>query len=307
MKFSSFLFLFLINLLAMGKGLEGQPIIPCTINQLDKRFGCIAACMMFQNEARYLKEWLEYHKVIGITHFYLYNNASTDHFWEVLKPYVMNGQVELFDVYQKTINVDEHNNLQREVYNHAVNLSRPHHQWLAILDSDEFICIPNERNLEKFLESYHYAAALIVNWVMYGSSGIEELSPSDLQIERFVYRAPANWEEHFSFKSIVRPNHVAQVDIHMCECNPNMQVYANHERFSHHPTFTTPPIDQIRINHYWWRDESYFQKVKRPRRSGWLSGYGNKEVDTRRQIYNSVFDGSILPCVEETRKNMTNN
>ena len=35
-------------------------------------------CAIFKDEARFLREWLEYHRLIGIEHFYLYNNFSTD-------------------------------------------------------------------------------------------------------------------------------------------------------------------------------------------------------------------------------------
>lgn len=300
-KILRIVFLALIGLCFTIEG--AQPITPCGINRSDKRSGYVAACMMFQNEGRYLKEWLEYHKNIGIAHFYLYNNASTDNFWEILMPYVMNGQVELFDLFEKTANVDEHNDLQRQVYNHAVNLANGRNEWLAIIDSDEFICMPHQKNLAKFLTSYLDAPGLVVNWVMYGSSGVDKLSPLDLQIDRFVYRAPDDWGEHFLYKSIVRPQYVVHADIHICEYPPGLAaVYANHQRFSHTPVFSSPPIDEIRINHYWWRDEQYFQEVKRPRRSGWLSGYSETEIDSRRQIYNSVFDPSMSPWVNKTRK-----
>jgi len=34
----------------------------------------ISLCLIFKNEAPFLKEWLDYHLSIGIDHFYLYNN-----------------------------------------------------------------------------------------------------------------------------------------------------------------------------------------------------------------------------------------
>ena len=42
----------------------------------------VSACAIFQNEAPYLKEWIEYHRLIGVEHFYLYNNGSTDNYDE---------------------------------------------------------------------------------------------------------------------------------------------------------------------------------------------------------------------------------
>src|SRR4051794_11337491 len=45
-------------------------------------------CAIFQNEAKYLKEWIEYHRLVGAQHFYLYNNRSTDHYMDILQPYI---------------------------------------------------------------------------------------------------------------------------------------------------------------------------------------------------------------------------
>ncbi len=57
-----------------------------------------AVCAMFQNEAPYLKEWIDYHhNVLGATYFYLYNNESQDNYEEVLAPYIEKGLVELIE------------------------------------------------------------------------------------------------------------------------------------------------------------------------------------------------------------------
>ena len=68
----------------------------------------LSICAFFKNEARYLKEWIEYHRLIGVDHFYLYNNGSTDDFKRVLNPYVRKGVVTL--VNWPTICPDEEEN-----------------------------------------------------------------------------------------------------------------------------------------------------------------------------------------------------
>lgn len=57
----------------------------------------LAICGIFQNEERFLKEWIEFHKLVGVQHFYLYNNNSTDNFIEILKPYLERGEIDLYD------------------------------------------------------------------------------------------------------------------------------------------------------------------------------------------------------------------
>lgn len=52
---------------------------------------------IFKNEALYLKEWIEFHRIVGVEHFYLYNNNSDDNYREVLEPYIKRNIVTLVD------------------------------------------------------------------------------------------------------------------------------------------------------------------------------------------------------------------
>ena len=57
----------------------------------------LAVVAIFKEEGRYLKEWLDYHLLAGVEHFYLYNNDSSDDYAEVLAPYVEKNLVTLTD------------------------------------------------------------------------------------------------------------------------------------------------------------------------------------------------------------------
>lgn len=43
----------------------------------------LIGCILFKNEARYLKEWLVYHQLAGFDHMYMYDHQSTDNSVEV--------------------------------------------------------------------------------------------------------------------------------------------------------------------------------------------------------------------------------
>ena len=90
----------------------------------------VSLCLIFKDEAPYLKEWLEYHILIGIDHFYLYNNNSTDNFVEILEPYIRSGKVTLTNWAQ--------NYSQIGAYEHCYNMSKNETHWLGYLDTDEF-------------------------------------------------------------------------------------------------------------------------------------------------------------------------
>ena len=57
----------------------------------------LAVCAIFREEAPFLDEWIAFHVGVGATHFYLYNNFSTDNYKQVLEPWIARGTVTLID------------------------------------------------------------------------------------------------------------------------------------------------------------------------------------------------------------------
>lgn len=46
-----------------------------------------------KNEAPYIIEWIEFHKLVGVDKFYIYDNESSDNLKELLQPYIKSGIV----------------------------------------------------------------------------------------------------------------------------------------------------------------------------------------------------------------------
>lgn len=82
-------------------------------------------------EAPYLKEWLDYHLLAGVDHFYLYDNDSPDNQAEVAAPYVKAGLVDYFYAPGKAAQMFTHND--------ALKNFRFFSRYFAIIDGDEFI------------------------------------------------------------------------------------------------------------------------------------------------------------------------
>jgi len=60
-----------------------------------RRSDSLAICVRLKNEALYLREWIEFHRIAGVGHFHIFDDGSTDGTIEVLRPYVEHGIVTL--------------------------------------------------------------------------------------------------------------------------------------------------------------------------------------------------------------------
>ena len=91
----------------------------------------LAVVAILKNEAPYLREWLDYHLLAGVDHFYLYDNESPDNQREVAAPYVKAGLVDYIPLPGKK--------MQMIAYSDAVNKFKYQCRYMAFIDLDEFI------------------------------------------------------------------------------------------------------------------------------------------------------------------------
>ena len=57
----------------------------------DRGGAYLAACTIYRDDAAYLAEWIEFHRLMGVERFFLYDNGSTDNHREVLAGYLAEG------------------------------------------------------------------------------------------------------------------------------------------------------------------------------------------------------------------------
>ena len=93
---------------------------------------------IYRNEARYMPEWIEFHRLLGVERFFLFNNRSTDDHLEVLAPYMEEGTVVWHDWPMFPG--------QREAYEQCLADHRHDARWIAFIDLDEFLFSPTGRS-----------------------------------------------------------------------------------------------------------------------------------------------------------------
>lgn len=257
---------------------------------------------IFRDEGPYLKEWIEYHKLVGVEHFYLFNNLSHDNFQEVLEPYIEEGVVELFHLPQKSENIYRWGHIQQRAYNTGLAKAKGKTKWLAIIDADEFI-IPLEKDtIVQALEPFEGACAVAINWALYGTSNVPEIVPGKLMIEMLKFKALPEFFENQFVKVIVRPEKVLKAK------GPH-QVYLKEGYIvdmEHQPVLgnMTDKVlyKHLRINHYWSRDEKYFREVKLPRSKtsggNWAKSM-KKQLEDLSLIHDDIMD-RFIPTLRTT-------
>jgi hypothetical protein len=159
----------------------------------------LVACAIFRDEAPFLAEWIAFHRLVGVDHFFLYDNGSEDEPESVLAPLLAEGCVTL-----KPWPIPFHLHAARKAYAECLEHVRDRARWLVCLDIDEFLFSPPHPSLIPVLREYEAHPGVLVRWQVYGSSGHEAASDEPV-IARFSRRAPSDWIRNRRVKSIVDP------------------------------------------------------------------------------------------------------
>jgi len=222
-----------------------------------KHFLSITAIV--KNEGIYFKEWIEYHRLVGVEKFYIYDNDSTDNTKEILKPYIEQGIVEYTYFPGKKA--------QKPAYRDCIKKYKYDSKWIAFIDLDEFIVPLENETVPEFLEQMPKTATqLCFGWINYGNSGFEK-QQDGLVIETFKHTPgkSANYGKY-----IVNPRDVRKPNVHKCKMLSGLTVDENMNtlrwydwQFDRAILKRGYSIQKIRINHYQIKSwEEYSKKCK---------------------------------------------
>ena len=239
----------------------------------------ISIVAIVRDEALNFPEWIEYHKIIGIDKFYIYDNESTDNTREILQPYIDAGIVEyIYFPGEK---------MQTVAYNHFLTHFKNETQWATTIDLDEFIVSKQEPFVSFLRKQNPNIAQILVPWVFFGSNGHIK-RPAGLVIENYTKRA-ARPRMH---KSIFNPR------LTLC-CNVHKHIVVGKT--------INPNMNDIMINHYFCKSWQDFEK--RASRGDAYRGHEFAAKTFNRAKFdqhdkNDVYDPFILQYVDRVKKNL---
>jgi hypothetical protein len=291
----------------------------------------LSLCAIIKNEGPYLQEWIEYHKMLGVEQFYLYDNESADNTQEVLEPYIDEGTVKYKFWPGHPVMI--------EALNDCLKTRKNESFWIGFVDPDEFIVPVKHNSIPEILKEYEEYGGLGINWIVYGSSGHEK-KPEGLTIENYTYRSNKNFSINCFVKTITNPRTSAKVFPHNSvyllknfpvaikilldmEANPKLNklrfinkilnkikdisyyaVTENKKKLSSgYSEYNS--VDIIRINHYFTRSKEEFIKKSLKGRpdvdkndSNWLRSMYFFESHDRNEVYDPI----MLPYVTKLKE-----
>lgn len=212
----------------------------------------IALCLFHKDENSYLPEWIDYHRHLGISQFYIYDNGSK------LMP-SPEPDIRVVD-----FSADQQQGKQSRAYFHCHSTFRAQHKWIGFLDTDEFIlgdiCQLLARSRPSWLSSVRQVS---ISTRLYGSNGHE------VRQQRQVGSYGECWMPNDHVKSFVhcgRPMRGVSPQPHSFPCY-GTSVNAHGEL---HEGPICPHIDEpVVIDHYYTRSRAeWAEKCQRGRGDG---------------------------------------
>jgi hypothetical protein len=209
----------------------------------------LSACLLYRDEAPYLREWIEFHRLVGFERFFLYDQESIDDHQSVLAPYLEDGTVVLH-----TLPFPKGDPLwvQRGCYVQCLEEHREDARWIAFIDIDEFVFSPTYRPVSELLPEYEHWPGVGINWAMFGSSG-HLTKPPGLVVENYLYRTD-NPDQNRHIKSIVDPTRALSCpSAHFFTYSSGFAVDENKKRLADDHFSESVSFERLRINHYYMK------------------------------------------------------
>jgi hypothetical protein len=156
----------------------------------------LALCLFVKDENDYLAEWLDYHLLLGVEHFFIYDNNSRRPIRNTVAKYVRRGLVTVENCADTTAG------RQCRAYAQCLQDHGREFFWIGFIDTDEFIVPTNGRTLPQFLRRYERYGALGIFWLCFGSNSLVRKHKRGV-LKSFIRRSHESFESNDHVKCIV--------------------------------------------------------------------------------------------------------
>ena len=239
--------------------------------------GKVAVCAIVRNENRYLREWIEWHKGLGVEKFFIYDNGhgNDENPRDVIGD---DPQVVIMDWR------DRDGNTQCEAYDECYREHGSEFDWMGFIDIDEFV--QSEMPLPDVLNMLQ-ADVVAFSWRMMTDNGLVHYDPRPVQ-ERFTQPAEDLKPESQFVKSFVRggiKDMSFDRDPHMPH-HPTLEVVNPDSGKAPQCSVGTGSREVAWIDHHFTKTaEEFAQKVKR----SWPAIHDERIIEKEKNAANHFF------------------
>jgi len=183
----------------------------------------IGVCIRAKDEQKLICDWVSHYLRLGFDRIVIYDNLSSPSVSTTL------GKAGLLrdEVFVKIDEVLTSN--QSAVYQECIDQNKDL-DWLLLCDADEFLwlkpisgnftikdilaCLPDD------------CCTLLINWLVYGTGGLQTYDASKSVFEQFIMRERYNHFWNRFVKSFVRPRLIHEIGNVHITLNPEYKVYS---------------------------------------------------------------------------------
>lgn len=282
--------------------------------QEPKKTHHLSITTLTRNSASFIKEWLEYHLLIGVDHFYILDNESGDGLYSVLKPYIEKKTVTYIpwkDDSYRDAQLKMSLNTQQKGLVYALSLYGCKSDWIALIDDDEFILPKGNRTLKDILNDYTDYGGLALGWAWFGSNGHISKPDNNLVVETFTKRRA---DLDILYKTIIQPKYFRRMKtIHYPVLESGYPLVTEHfnivstipehvKKFAY--KLNDPTNDFIQLNYY--KVKSQEEWLERTQKDVVADGHWRKNLDDfYNNDFNEVDDNDILKFLPDLKKRLS--
>ena len=137
-------------------------------------------CCIGKNENRYVRNYVEWYKNLGVTHIRIYDNNDPDgeHFEEVIGDYVRSGYVDIVDVRGQKV-------IQLKCYTDCYHELKNDYDWILFIDcGDEYLTFTRKVTIGQYLSlpQFRNYDMIHINLMTFGDCGKTEVTDEPLWV-----------------------------------------------------------------------------------------------------------------------------
>lgn len=244
--------------------LPKQSPLPVPVVAAPDRHG-LAIAVIVKDEVLDLEEWIVFHALQGVRHFYIYDNGSTDGTQDLVGRLAKAWPITLIP----WVSFIDEPSPQRLAFIHALTNYGADYRWMMFTDPDEFVFPVSDASVLDVLTELDHLSTICLPWHMFGTSG-HEARPDGLLIENYTKRAAMPPEPErkklLSYKTVVDPAEVAAAGTHRFVLKDGFVMFNDRGEEMNWADWRNPKYasaEKLQLNHYFTKSREDFEAKHR--------------------------------------------